>query len=98
LHALWQEPGRGDEYVGTLVNAWLARGGTARGVRAGERYVDVGTMHGWREAVALLDARPPEAPLPLPFRALQQNGMLRPRPDHLPPSGPAPAPEGGAWT
>ena len=54
LHALWQEPGRGDEYVGTLVNAWLARGGRASGVRAGEAYVDVGTLHGYREAVRLL--------------------------------------------
>jgi dTDP-glucose pyrophosphorylase len=54
LHALWQEPGRRDEYVGTLVNAWLARGGRARGVRAGEAYVDVGTLHGYREAMRLL--------------------------------------------
>ncbi len=58
LHALWREPERGDEYVGTLVNAWLARGGTARGVRAGEVYVDVGTLHGYRRAVELLDTRP----------------------------------------
>ncbi|MBW3625659.1 MAG: nucleotidyltransferase family protein, partial [Armatimonadetes bacterium] len=34
LHDLWQEPGRGDEYFGTLVNAYLERGGSARGVRA----------------------------------------------------------------
>jgi dTDP-glucose pyrophosphorylase len=73
LHALWREPGRGDEYIGTLVNAWLARGGTASGVRAGATYVDVGTMHGWREAAALLGGGPedqPDAPV-LPFRALQ---------------------------
>jgi glucose-1-phosphate thymidylyltransferase len=54
LHALWQAPGREDEYVGTLVNAWLARGGRACGVRAGEAYVDVGTLHGYREAMRLL--------------------------------------------
>lgn len=77
LHALWQEPGRGDEYVGTLVNAWLARGGRARGVCAGETYVDVGTMHGWREAVALLGQRPAEAPVLIPFRALQQTAMTQ---------------------
>jgi dTDP-glucose pyrophosphorylase len=72
LHALWQEPGRGDEYIGTLVNAWLRRGGTAQGVRAGTRYVDVGTMHGWREAVALLGGGPAqEEGAVLPFRALQ---------------------------
>jgi dTDP-glucose pyrophosphorylase len=57
LHALWQERGRRDVYVGTLVNAWLARGGEARGVRAGEAYVDVGTLHGYREAIQLLERR-----------------------------------------
>ena len=54
LHQLWQSPDRGDEYVGTLVNAWLARGGRALAVKAGEAYVDVGTVHGWRNAVRLL--------------------------------------------
>jgi dTDP-glucose pyrophosphorylase len=58
LHALWQERGRKDEYIGTLVNAWLARGGVARGVRAGEAYVDVGTLHGYREAIHVLEDRP----------------------------------------
>jgi glucose-1-phosphate thymidylyltransferase len=57
LHALWREPGRGDEYIGTLVNAWLARGGVACGVRAGTAYVDVGTLHGYREAIQLLARR-----------------------------------------
>ena len=55
LHRLWQTSGRGDEYIGTLVNAWLASGGHARGVRAGSRYVDVGTLHGYRAAVRLLE-------------------------------------------
>jgi len=54
LHRLWCEPGRGDEYIGTLVNAWLARGNHAVGVRAGERYVDVGTLGGYRQAIRLL--------------------------------------------
>lgn len=58
LCALWREPGRGDEFIGTLVNAWLARGNEAVGVRAGERYVDVGTLGGWREAVRMLGAQP----------------------------------------
>lgn len=57
LHALWREPGRGDEYIGTLVNAYVARGGRAVGVRAGEAYVDVGTLHGYREAIRLLDSK-----------------------------------------
>jgi dTDP-glucose pyrophosphorylase len=54
LHDLWRERGREDIYLGGLVNAWLARGGRARAVRAGEVYVDVGTVRGYREAVRLL--------------------------------------------
>jgi len=54
LHDFWRARGASDEYVGTLVNAWLAQGGEAAGVRAGESYVDVGTLHGYREAVRLL--------------------------------------------
>jgi glucose-1-phosphate thymidylyltransferase len=54
LHELWCEPGRRDPYFGTLVNAWLARGGEALAVQAGEAYVDVGTLHGWRDAARLL--------------------------------------------
>jgi len=60
LHALWLERGRRDEYLGTLVNAWLAHGGEAVASRAGEAYVDVGTLHGYREAIAMLSARPAE--------------------------------------
>jgi dTDP-glucose pyrophosphorylase len=58
LHDLWLVRGRTDEYVGTLVNAWLERGGTAVGVPAGETYVDVGTLHGYREAIRVLSSRP----------------------------------------
>jgi dTDP-glucose pyrophosphorylase len=58
LHALWLERDRQDPYIGTLVNEWIARGGVARGVRAGEAYVDVGTLNGYREAIDLLMARP----------------------------------------
>jgi glucose-1-phosphate thymidylyltransferase len=54
LHRLWREPDRQDEYFGTLVNAYLGRGGAAVGVRAGRSYVDVGTLHGYRSAMALL--------------------------------------------
>lgn len=57
LHALWRERDRQDEYMGTLVNAWIARGGKAVGVRAGEAYVDVGTVHGYRAAIGLLAGR-----------------------------------------
>jgi dTDP-glucose pyrophosphorylase len=60
LYDLWCERNRQDEYIGTLVNAYLARGGDAVGVRAGEAYVDVGTLHGYREAIRLLSSRPVE--------------------------------------
>lgn len=56
LHELWRRRDRSDEYFGTLVNAWLAEGGRAFGVHAGERYVDVGTVHGYREAIRILGA------------------------------------------
>lgn len=54
LHALWLRRGRQDEYIGPLVNAWIAEGGVACGVCAGARYVDVGTIGGYREAIRLL--------------------------------------------
>jgi glucose-1-phosphate thymidylyltransferase len=54
LRELWIARGSSEHYIGTLVNAWLARGGRARGVRAGVAYVDVGTLHGYREAISLL--------------------------------------------
>lgn len=63
LHALWLERGRRDQYIGTLVNEYLARGGAARAVRGGAAYVDVGTLNGYREAIRLLGARPHDAPL-----------------------------------
>jgi glucose-1-phosphate thymidylyltransferase len=54
LYDLWCSRDRCDEYVGTLVNAYLARGGRAVGVKAGQSYVDVGTLHGYHEAMTLL--------------------------------------------
>jgi dTDP-glucose pyrophosphorylase len=60
LHQLWCRPDRIDEYLGTLVNAWLREGGRAMGVRAGNAYVDVGTVHGYREAVRLLNGEAEE--------------------------------------
>jgi len=66
LHAIWSEPRRGDEYFGTLVNEYLRRGGTARGVRAGEQYFDVGTVEGYRAAVTAL--REPSAVAPRSYR------------------------------
>jgi glucose-1-phosphate thymidylyltransferase len=60
LHDLWQERGRSDEYIGTLINAWLARGGSAWSARAGSSYFDVGTMDGYLEAMRVL-SEPGEA-------------------------------------
>jgi dTDP-glucose pyrophosphorylase len=54
LHDLWLAREPRDEYLGTLVNAYLGAGGRATGVRAGTSYVDVGTLHGYREANQLL--------------------------------------------
>ncbi|HEX4808504.1 MAG TPA: sugar phosphate nucleotidyltransferase [Bryobacteraceae bacterium] len=55
LYAIWLD--RRDEYLGTLVNEYLRRGGRAFGFKIGESYVDVGTLHGYREALRLLDGR-----------------------------------------
>jgi glucose-1-phosphate thymidylyltransferase len=57
LEALWNQRSRADEYLGTLVNAYLARGGTAYGINRGDVYVDVGTLHGYREAVRVLSSQ-----------------------------------------
>jgi glucose-1-phosphate thymidylyltransferase len=57
LYRLWRRPGRGDEYIGTLINAYLAEGGRARGVRLGTEYVDVGTVSGYRQALRLLTSK-----------------------------------------
>jgi len=59
LHALWRERDCEDEYLGTLVNAWIARGGEAWNAPLGTGYVDVGTLHGYREALTLLGALEP---------------------------------------
>lgn len=54
LHALWRTRLCADEYIGTLINAYLADGGRAIGVPAGRAYVDVGTFDGYRMAMTLL--------------------------------------------
>jgi dTDP-glucose pyrophosphorylase len=65
LHDTWLAREPRDEYIGTLVNAWLAAGGRARGCRLGESYLDVGTLGGYRAAMALLAGRD-EAAVPAP--------------------------------
>lgn len=54
LHGLWQQRNQRDEYFGTLINAYLAAGGVALGIKAGEAYVDVGTLQGYRAAMLML--------------------------------------------
>jgi glucose-1-phosphate thymidylyltransferase len=65
LYDLWLRRDPRDEYFGTLVNAYLALGGHATGVRAGQSYVDVGTLHGYREATQLLERHRHEQQVPL---------------------------------
>lgn len=55
LHDLWHARFNSDEFIGTLVNSYLAGGGRAFGICAGEEYVDVGTLNGYREAMQVLD-------------------------------------------
>ncbi len=69
LHALWQRRGRRDEYIGTLVNAYLGEGGEAVAVGAGTDYVDVGTLGGYRQAMRLLSSRRARGQLPLAIAA-----------------------------
>jgi glucose-1-phosphate thymidylyltransferase len=54
LHLLWRQRGCRDEYFGTLVNGYIQAGGRGIGVKAGESYVDVGTVNGYRTAMLLL--------------------------------------------
>jgi dTDP-glucose pyrophosphorylase len=54
LFNLWCARNRVDEYIGTLVNAWLAKGGEAYGFPIGQSYFDVGTMDGYMEAMRVL--------------------------------------------
>ncbi len=69
LFELWNARERRDEYLGTLVNAYLEQGGAAIAERAGESYADIGTLHGYRAAINLLSSmahehrpsRPPRA-------------------------------------
>jgi len=50
LRELWLSRQKQDEYLGTLVNEYLARGGSARGFKIGKSYSDVGTPSGYRDA------------------------------------------------
>jgi glucose-1-phosphate thymidylyltransferase len=77
MRSLWRTPHRRDEYFGTLVNAWLARGGAAVGISAGNAYVDVGTLHGYRAAMSLLADVPSGGHAPADGRVSWQPARLR---------------------
>jgi glucose-1-phosphate thymidylyltransferase len=56
LKLLWESRQRTDEYLGHLVNAYLATGRAVRGLSCGETYMDVGTLEGYRAAQDFLRA------------------------------------------
>ena len=92
LQRLWLARGRRDEYVGTLVNAYLANGGQAVGVRRGTAYVDVGTLHGYRSAIALLMTRTDadrNALTPAQPSPAEPTPIKEPRPMEPPPPKPS---------
>ncbi len=74
LHRLWRSRGCEDEYFGTLVNAYLAEGGEAVGVRCGESYVDVGTLNGYRAALQMLDSAHERERRPLELQLVEPSG------------------------
>jgi dTDP-glucose pyrophosphorylase len=75
LHELWLAREPRDEFLGTLVNAYLARGGHARGVPAGQLYLDVGSIDGYRDAIRLLSSS--AAPASEPQVTLSQSSRIR---------------------
>jgi dTDP-glucose pyrophosphorylase len=57
LHRLWESRHRADEYLGDLLNAYIAAGNVVRATANGEHYMDVGTMEGYHRAQDYLRAR-----------------------------------------
>jgi glucose-1-phosphate thymidylyltransferase len=56
LKLLWESRHRSDEYLGDLLNAFIAAGNVVRGKSCGEIYMDVGTLAGYRNAQDYLRA------------------------------------------
>lgn len=54
LKLLWESRHREDEYLGHLLNAYIAAGDTVRGTHCGELYMDVGTLEGYHCALDYL--------------------------------------------
>jgi|SRR5579859_4557968 len=57
LKLLWEARHRTDEYLGDLLNAFIAAGNIVRGRYSGEVYMDVGTFEGYRNAQDYLRAQ-----------------------------------------
>ncbi len=57
LKLLWEARHREDEYLGHLLNAYIAAGNPVRGISSGEHYMDVGTVQGYHAAQDFLRAR-----------------------------------------
>lgn len=56
LKLLWESRHRADQYLGELLNAFIAAGNPVRGKFSGESYIDVGTLEGYRQAQDYLRA------------------------------------------
>ena len=50
LNDLWNSRHREDEYLGHLLNAYIAAGNPVRATYSGEHYMDVGTIEGYHNA------------------------------------------------
>jgi len=56
LKLLWESRHRADQYLGDLLNAFIAAGNVVRAKYCGEVYMDVGTLEGYRNAQDYLRA------------------------------------------
>ena len=56
LKLLWESRHREDEYLGHLLNAFIAAGNIVRATHVGEIYMDVGTLQGYHAAQDFLRA------------------------------------------
>src|SRR5438270_3479376 len=57
LKLLWESRHREDEYLGYLLNAYIAAGNVVRSTYSGEIYMDVGTLGGYHQALNFLRDR-----------------------------------------
>ncbi|HZU21183.1 MAG TPA: sugar phosphate nucleotidyltransferase [Terriglobales bacterium] len=62
LKLLWEARHRRDEYLGHLLNAYMAAGNPVHAARSGEIYMDVGTLEGYRAAQDFLRTLGAQAP------------------------------------